>query len=244
MTGASQAVPSGITTTLSSQPQASPLQSGTGSGASPFSQASAQAAFSNSLDLPRPSAIPSGQQASTNQVDHDSSHRSSQLPAGTAANSPFEQANQQNGASGAAGVEQGLGGQGSDQSVRGSGADAVGSSHSDGQVRNSLTAASQPLPPEASAEIDDRHVTMSSEAALDEAVQSENAAAPRSGSRSPAAAGESQSPLGSVTSDGGKGAASPAGNTTPTETAAKGGAASSDMFAGLDVGATRRDETS
>lgn len=53
------------------------------------------------------------------------------------------------------------------------------------QVRNTLTAASQPLPPEATAEVDakavdDRFVTMSSANALEEAVQSENdLAAPR-----------------------------------------------------------------
>lgn len=47
------------------------------------------------------------------------------------------------------------------------------------QVRNTLTAASQPLPPDATAEldakvVDDRFVTMSSADALEEAVRSEN----------------------------------------------------------------------
>ena len=46
-------------------------------------------------------------------------------------------------------------------------------------MRNTLTAASQPLPPEATAEVDakavdDRFVTMSSADALEQAVQSEN----------------------------------------------------------------------
>ena len=56
------------------------------------------------------------------------------------------------------------------------------SEQSEAQVRNSLTAASQPLPPEAGAEldakaVDDRFVTMSSADALEEAVRSENDAA-------------------------------------------------------------------
>ena len=56
------------------------------------------------------------------------------------------------------------------------------SEQSEAQVRNTLTAASQPLPPDASAEldakaVDDRFVTMSSADALEEAVRSENDAA-------------------------------------------------------------------
>ena len=94
------------------------------------------------------------------------------------------------------------------------GIDAVGSGHEpgDAQVRNSLTAASQPLPPESTAEldasiVDDRHMTISSGAALDEAVQSENAhTSPQSaGGRDAAAASDTQNP------------------------------AASDMFSGLDV---------
>ena len=77
------------------------------------------------------------------------------------------------------------------QASSNSGIDAVGSGHnpSDAQVRNSLTAASQPLPPESTADVDatgvdDRHMTISSGSALAEAVQSENAAASSQG-RSP-----------------------------------------------------------
>ena len=63
-----QAAPSGVTASaaivsLSPLAQASPLRSATGSGASPFSQASAQAAFSGSLDAARPSTLQSGQQS-------------------------------------------------------------------------------------------------------------------------------------------------------------------------------------
>ena len=57
------------------------------------------------------------------------------------------------------------------------------SEHSEAQVRNTLTAASQPLPPQVTAQadakaaVDDRFVTMSSADALEEAVQHENNAA-------------------------------------------------------------------
>lgn len=82
------------------------------------------------------------------------------------------------------------------------------------QVKNTLTAASQPLPPEATAEVDakvvdDRFVTMSSANALEEAVQSENdVAASAEGGAS--AQSESQA------------------NQSPS-------ARGSDMFSGLDV---------
>ena len=61
-------------------------------------------------------------------------------------------------------------------------ASSSGQTTDEAHVRNSLTAASQPLPPEGSAQldagnVDERHITISSSSALEEAVQSENIAA-------------------------------------------------------------------
>lgn len=81
------------------------------------------------------------------------------------------------------------------------------------QVKNTLTAASQPLPPEATAEVDakvvdDRFVTMSSANALEEAVQSENDVA--------------------ASAEGGSAQSESQANQSPS-------ARGSDMFSGLDV---------
>ena len=111
------------------------------------------------------------------------------------------------------------------QASSSSGIDAVGSGHnpSDAQVRNSLTAASQPLPPESTAGInatgvDDRHMTISSGSALAEAVHSENASASLQ-DRSP-----KSSPTGQSTTVG---PVAGADSGTPV--------AESDMFSGLQL---------
>ena len=116
------------------------------------------------------------------------------------------------------------------QALSNSGIDAVGSGHnpSDAQVRNSLTAASQPLPPESTADIDatgvdDRHMTISSGSALVEAVQSENSSASLQG-RSP-----KSSPPGQSTTVG---PVADADSITPV--------AGSDMFSGLQLEAKSR----
>jgi len=194
--------------------QAAPLESARGSSASPFSHASAQAAFSAYLDTAIPSSSPTQDGAVGKPAGSPHDHVT-HMPFGPVADSPFEHPQQPEPTSNANVSEQSSHG---DQdfahySSR-HGIDAVSSGHepSDAQVRNSLTAASQPLPPESTAEldasiVDDRHMTMSSGAALDEAVQSENAhTSPQSaGSRDAAAASDTQNP------------------------------AASDMFSGLDV---------
>jgi len=195
----------------SSSPQAAPLDSAHGSGASPFSHASAQAAFSANLDTAMPSSSPTRDSAVDKPAGSPHDHVT-HMPFGPVADSPFEQPEPTS----TANV--------SEQSTHGDqdfalyssrrGIDAVGSGHepSDAQVRNSLTTASQPLPPESTAEldattVDDRHMTISSGAALDEAVQSENAHTSPQGAdgRDAAAASDAQNP------------------------------AASDMFSGLDV---------
>jgi len=198
----------------SSSPQAAPLDSAHGSGASPFSHASAQAAFSANLDTAMPSSSPTRDSAVDKPAGSPHDHVT-HMPFGPVADSPFVQPEQPEPTSTANVSEQSTHG---DQdfahySSR-RGIDAVGSGHepSDAQVRNSLTTASQPLPPESTAEldattVDDRHMTISSGAALDEAVQSENAhTSPQgAGGRDAAAASDAQNP------------------------------AASDMFSGLDV---------
>ena len=113
-------------------------------------------------------------------------------PFGPSADSPFEHPEEQDRIIAARPhVESQGAGNSMPQASSNSGIDAVGSGHnpSDAQVRNSLTAASQPLPPESTADIDatgvdDRHMTISSGSALAEAVQSENTSASLQG-RSP-----------------------------------------------------------
>lgn len=114
------------------------------------------------------------------------------------------------------------------------GMDAVGAGHnpSDAQVRNSLTAASQPLPPESTAgidagRVDDRHMTISSGSALAEAVQSENDTE-HAWSQGGLSHGKSSS-LGRGTASG----LSPAGHTADAESGTP--AVEPDMFSGLNV---------
>ena len=180
--GSTHQAPEASTSLLSSHEQTAPLGSAQGSGASPFSHASAQAAFSANLDAAMPSLPPAGPTAPDKPIASPHDHVT-HMPFGPAADSPFEHPER---------PEEGPGLHANGQSVNTglsvaqsssrSGIDAAGSglNPSDAQVRNSLTAASQPLPPESTAEIDagvvdERHMTMSSGAALEEAMQSENA---------------------------------------------------------------------
>lgn len=187
--------------TSSPPQQAAPLASARGSGASPFSQVSAQAAFSDNLDAAMPAQPPS---ASSNPHQPGSTHHlpEAHQPFGPSADSPFEHPEEQDGSTAAQPPMQSLGaGSSMPQASSHSGIDAVDSGHnpSDAQVRNSLTAASQPLPPESTAdidagEVDDRHMTISSGSALAEAVRSENASAsPQSRSPKSLPTGESSS---------------------------------------------------
>ncbi|DBB04146.1 hypothetical protein WJX77_002566 [Trebouxia sp. C0004] len=202
--GTSQQMPTALPSSSSPHTQAALLDSAHGSGASPFSHASAQAAFSANLDTAMPSSAPIQDSAVDKPAGSPHDHVT-HMPFGPVADSPFEQPEPTS----TANV--------SEQSAHGDqevahhssrhGIDAVGSGHepSDAQVRNSLTTASQPLPPESTAEldastVDDRHMTMSSAAALDQAVQSENAhTSPQgAGGRNAAAASDAQN---SVASD-------------------------------------------
>ena len=208
--------------------QAAPLASARGSGASPFSQVSAQAAFSDNLDTAMPAQPPS---APSNPHQPGSTHHlpEAHQPFGPSADSPFEHPEEQDEVTAARPAMQSLGAgtsmpQASSHSH--SGIDAVDGGHnpSDAQVRNSLTAASQPLPPESTAdidarEVDDRHITISSGSALAEAVQSENASAsPESRSPKSIPTGES-STAGALEADAAPGTAGP----------------DADMFSGLHV---------
>ena len=150
-------------------------------------------------------------------------------PFGPSADSPFEHSEEQDRMTAAGAGMQSVGAESSMPPASShSGIDAVGSSHnpSDAQVRNSLTAASQPLPPESTADIDatgvdDRHMTISSGSALAEAVQSDYASASLQG-RSP-----KSSPTGQSTTVG---AVADADSGTPV--------AESDMFSGLQLDST------
>ena len=199
-----------------------------GSGASPFSQASAQAAVSDIQDTARPEAAPSNP------------GKAPQLPPahqpfGPSADSPFEHPEQQDRTTAAQAPVQHEGvGNSMPQALSDGGVDAVGSGHnpSDAQVRNSLTAASQPLPPESTADIDaggvdDRHMTISSGSALAEAVQSENA------SEHALLQGGSLHGKSSSRDLGMASGLSPAGQTTDAESGTP--AAEPDMFSGLHV---------
>lgn len=167
--------------TSSSLQQAAPLASAQGSGASPFSQVSGQAAFSDNLDTAMPASAPSNAHQPGSIPHLPEAHQ----PSGPSAGSPFEHPEEQDRVTAAQPPMQSEGaGHSMPQALRSSGFDAAGSGHnpSDAQVRNSLTAASQPLPPESTADIDatgvdDRQMTISSGSALAEAVQAENASA-------------------------------------------------------------------
>lgn len=183
--GASHQQPGTVASSPSPHKQAAPLESAQGSGASPFSHASAQAAFSANLDT----ALPSSSQPQSSATDKPASspyNHVTHMPFGPTADSPFEQP--EGSPTAHTSGQNTEGGQAAAQSSSRSGIDAAGSGHnpSDAQVRNSLTAASQPLPPEDMAGIDagtvdDRHMTISSGAALDEAMRSENASASQQG---------------------------------------------------------------
>ena len=197
----------------SSNTQAAPLDSAQGSGVSPFSHASAQAAFSANLDTAMPSSSPTQDTAIDKPAGSPHDHVT-HMPFGPVADSPFEHPEHPELTTASISEQSAHGDQDFAHYSSRHGIDAVGSGHepSDAQVRNSLTAASQPLPPESTAEldasiVDDRHMTISSGAALDEAVQSENAhTSPQgAGGQHAAAASDIQNP------------------------------AASDMFSGLDV---------
>ena len=159
--------------------QTAHLDSGRGSGASPFSQVSAQAAFSDNLDAAAP-MVPSTSQHPASSPRLPEAHQ----PFGPTADSPFEHPSEQDrsipartsGTTERGGMVEGhASGSGAIDAARSS-----GHHPSDAQVRNSLTAASQPLPPESTADIDagtvdDRHMTMSSGSALEDAVSAEQA---------------------------------------------------------------------
>ena len=172
---------------LSFSQQPTPLASAQGSGASPFSHASAQAAFSDNLDTSMPAPTTPTAPSGPNQPGSIPHHRpEAHQPFGPSADSPFEHSDEQDNLAAAQTSIQSEGGAGNavPQASSSSGVDATGSGHnpSDAQVRNSLTAASQPLPPESTVDIDagvvdDGHMTISSGSALAEAVQSENATA-------------------------------------------------------------------
>lgn len=175
--------------------QTAPLASARGSGASPFSQVSAQAAFSDNLDAAMPAQPPSAP-SNPHQPGSTQHLPEAHQPFGPSADSPFEHPEEQDKVTAARPPTQSFDAETSmpqASSHSHSGIDAIDSGHdpSDAQVRNSLTAASQPLPPETTAdidarEVDDRHMTISSGSALAEAVQSENASASPQ-SRSPKA---------------------------------------------------------
>lgn len=201
-----------------------PLDSYRGSGASPFSQASAQAAFSASLDTAPPSSSQTGAIAADKSASSPQ-HHVTHMPFGPAADSPFEHPEQPELLSDPHTSGQSThGAQLMATSSSRSGVEAAGSglNPSDAQVRNSLTAASQPLPPESTAEldaavVDDRHMTISSGSALAEAVQSENATA------------WSQ-------------ALQPSDPQAESAEATMAAPVAADMFSGLDVGANKQED--
>ena len=221
--------------------QAVPLDSARGSGASPFSQMSAQAAFSDNLDDTAP-MVPATAQQPVRSPRLPEAHQ----PFGPTANSPFQQPSEQDTALPAqtsrkqeeAGTVEGH--------VSGTGGtDAASSGHhpSDAQVRNSLTAASQPLPPESTADmdagtVDDRHMTMSSGSALEDAVSADQASSRSQGGPSPRGgsplAGDNArvdlAPKGKQQGADSSSVGQKAGDESEASATAQG-----DMFSGLDV---------
>lgn len=212
------------------QPQA-PLEAAQGSGASPFSQASAQGAPTEDPDTAMPAPTPAGA-SSPHQPGSVPHLPPVHQPFASSADSPFQHPDEQERTSAAATSTQNeVVGNSMPLALSSSGMEAVGSGHnpSDAQVRNSLTAASQPLPPESTADIDaggvdDRHMTISSGSALAEAVQSENATASLQGGSHKKSSSRSSSMAG---------ASSPAEQRTSADSGTP--AAEPDMFSGLHV---------
>ena len=247
---AAQLSPHGPASSYAKQP--SPVDSAQGSGASPFSQMSAQATFSENLDTAAPGSNHSA--PLTSQQPSSSPHLpEAHQPFGPTADSPFEHPSEQDKPIPAQTSGRQAGSHSQGPASRSGGMDASGSGHqpSDAQVRNSLTAASQPLPPETTADIDagivdERHMTISSSSALEDAVQSENASAPSPSGLCPKEATipkeqpKEQSP-GSKTPLAGQQSGAES-SFAEHQIAAETGpptAAASDLFSGLDVDSSR-----